>query len=169
MRPQDVPILLKIISFERASINWKMKDLARELDISPSEISESLNRSNHAHLIDYDKRHVFRLALHEFVVYAIRYVFPQSPGSMTRGMRTAHSAPPINKVIRSDEQYVWPDAEGDTKGQAIEPLYPTLVQASKQDEFLYTALALIDALRVGRAREKEIARIELEKMILRGE
>jgi hypothetical protein len=34
MRPQDVPILLKIISFERASINWKMKDLARELDIS---------------------------------------------------------------------------------------------------------------------------------------
>jgi hypothetical protein len=90
---------------------------------------------------------VFRLALHEFVVYAIRYVFPQSPGPMTRGMRTAHSAPPINKVIRSSDHYVWPDAEGDARGQAIEPLYPTLVKASKQDEFLYAGLALIDALR----------------------
>ena len=146
-----------------------MKDLAKELGISPSEISESLNRSYHARLIDDNKRHVFKLAVHEFIVYAIRYVFPQSPGPITRGVRTAHSAPPINKAIRSDEHYVWPDAEGDTRGQAIEPLYPTLVKASKQDEFLYTALALIDALRVGRAREKEIARIELEKMIVRRE
>jgi hypothetical protein len=169
MRPQDVPILLKIISFERSNIIWKMKDLARELGISPSEISESLNRSYHAQLIDYYKRNVFRLALHEFVIHAIGYVFPQSPGPITRGIRTAHSAPPINKVIRSDQHYVWPDAEGDTRGQAIEPLYPTLVRASKQDEFLYTALALIDALRVGRAREKEIAKIELEKMIVRRE
>lgn len=167
MRPQDVPILLKIISFERANINWKMKDLARDLGISPSEISESLNRSYHADLIDYYKRHVFRLALHEFVVYAIRYVFPQRPGPMIRGMRTAHSAPPINKVIRSSDNYVWPDTEGDARGQAIKPLYPTLVRASKQDEFLYAGLALIDALRVGRVREKNIAKEELEKMILK--
>jgi len=166
MRPQDVPILLKIISFERSKVPWRMKDLAFELGISASEISESLNRSNHAQLIDYQKRHVFRLALHEFVTHAIQYVFPQSPGAIVRGMRTAHSAPPINKLIRSDQHYVWPDGEGDTRGQAIEPLYPSLVQAAKRDEFLYSGLALIDALRVGRVREKNIAKVELEKMIL---
>jgi hypothetical protein len=166
MRPQDVPILLKILSLERLNLDWRMKDLARELFISQSEISESLNRSYHAQLIDYYKRRVFRLALHEFTVHAIQYVFPQSPGPIVRGIRTAHSAPPINKVIRSNEHYVWPDAEGDSRGQAIEPLYPTLVKASKQDEFLYAGLALIDALRVGRVREKNIAKEELEKMIL---
>ena len=167
MRPQDVPILIKILSLERFNPNWRMKDLARELFISQSEISESLNRSYHAQLIDYHKRRVFRLALHEFVIHAIQYVFPQSPGPVVRGMRTAHSAPPINKMIRSSEHYVWPDAEGDARGQAIEPLYPTLVRASKQDEFLYEALALIDALRVGRVREKNIAKDELTSIILK--
>jgi hypothetical protein len=167
MRPQDIPILLKIISVERFSPEWRIKDLARDLFISPSEISESLNRSYHAQLIDYYKRHVFRLALHEFTAHAIQYVFPQSPGPLVRGIRTAHSAPPLNKIIRSSENYVWPDAQGNARGQAIEPLYPTLVRASKQDEFLYAALALIDALRVGRVREKNIAKDELKKMMLR--
>src|ERR1043165_7218645 len=65
------------ICLECFNLDWRMKDLARELFISQSEISESLNRSYHAQLIDYYKRRVFRLALHEFTVHAIQYVFPQ--------------------------------------------------------------------------------------------
>jgi hypothetical protein len=146
MRPQDVPILLKIISLERFNPEWRMKDLARELFISPSEISESLNRSYHAQLIDYYKRHVFRLALHEFTAHAIQYVFPQSPGPVVRGVRTAHSAPPLNKIIRSSENYVWPDAEGNARGQAIEPLYPTLVKSSPRSRPLSALFQLAKAL-----------------------
>jgi hypothetical protein len=166
MRPQDVPILLKILSFETAKVDWQMRNIAQELDISPSEVSESLNRSSQADLIDGAKQHVNKLALHEFLIHGLRYVFPQSPGPLVRGTNTAHSAPPLNKMIRSSENYVWPDAVGDSKGQAIEPLYPSLVQAAKRDPFLYQSLALIDALRVGRVREQNLAKSELEKMIV---
>lgn len=143
-----------------------MKNIAHDLNISPSEVSESLYRSSQAELLDTSKKNVNKLALHEFLIHGIRYVFPQSPGPIVRGTRTAHSAPPLNKLISSEENYVWPDATGDSKGQAIEPLYPSLVQASKQDSFLYRSLALIDALRVGRVREQNYAKKELEKMII---
>lgn len=166
MRPQDVPILLKILSFEKGKVDWQMRNIALDLSISPSEVSESLYRSSRAELIDGNKRNVNKLALHEFLAHGIRYVFPQSPGPIVRGTKTAHSAPPLNKLISSDENYVWPDAIGDSKGQAIEPLYPSLVQAAKQDPFLYKSLALIDALRVGRVREQNYAKKELEKMIV---
>jgi hypothetical protein len=54
MRPQDVPILLKIIA--KGIEPWQNKDLAAELYFSASEISESLNRSLFARLIDFEKR-----------------------------------------------------------------------------------------------------------------
>ena len=43
MRPQDIVILLKIATY--GDNNWYMKDIANDLFISPSEVSESLNRS----------------------------------------------------------------------------------------------------------------------------
>jgi hypothetical protein len=119
-----------------------------------------------AGLVDQLKSRVNKHSLYEFLVHGIQYVFPQRPGAIVRGMKTAHSALPLNKLIASADDYVWPDAEGDAKGQAIEPLYPSLVNAAKRDIFLYQTLALIDALRVGRLREKDRAKKELEKLIL---
>ena len=49
MRPQDIVILLKMITIRKST--WLFKDLAEELKISPSEISESLNRSQIAGFI----------------------------------------------------------------------------------------------------------------------
>lgn len=167
MRPQDIPILIKILSYDKARQPWQMKDLAADLRISPSEVSESLNRSAEADLLDGEKKRVNRLALNEFLMYGIRYVFPQKPGPLARGMKTAHSAPPLNKSISSNENFVWPSADGQVLGQAIEPLYRSVVDAAKDDPFLYQCLALIDVLRMGRARERDFARKELEKSILR--
>lgn len=167
MRPQDVPILLKILSYDKEKHPWQMRNIASDLKISPSEVSESLNRSVEAELLDSRKKNVNRLALNEFLIHGIRYVFPQRPGAMVRGMKTAHSAPPLNKAISSNENYVWPYAEGQVLGQAIEPLYPSLVQAARDDSFLYQCLALIDVLRVGRTREQNMARKELERFILK--
>jgi hypothetical protein len=168
MRPQDIPILIKILSYiGSGQLTWQMKQIAADLNISASEVSESLNRSYHADLIDKSKKNVSRLALLEFLIHGIRYVFPEKPGAMVRGVKTAHSAPPLNKLIGSNESYVWPDANGKSKGQAIEPLYPSVVEASMNDQFLYQCMALIDVLRVGRARELELAKKHLEQMILK--
>jgi DNA-binding Lrp family transcriptional regulator len=166
MRPQDVPILLKIISYNKRKEEWQMKNLAFQLGISQSEVSESLNRSMEAGLIDESKKVVNRIALVEFLIHGIKYVFPQKPGALTRGVKTAHSAPPLDKQISSEMKYVWPDAHGQDIGQAIEPLYSTLVQPCRVDDNLYQFLALVDVMRVGKAREQELAKKELEKLIL---
>ena len=43
----------------------------------------------------------------------------------------------------------------------IEPLYPSVPEAAMRDEELYQLLVIVDTLRIGRAREKEIAIKEL--------
>ena len=166
MRPQDIVVLLDIIS--KDSSPWMMKDLAQETNISPSEVSESLNRSYLAGLIDKSKKKIMRHALLEFLIHGLRYVFPQKPGATVRGIPTAFSAPPLDDLIRSDEKLVWPYAQGNVRGQAIEPLYPSVIEAALKNSQLHELLALVDALRVGRVRERELAKVKLEKRILHG-
>jgi len=52
---------------------------------------------------------------------------------------------------------VWPHPEGDVRGESLEPLYPSAIDAARRDRALYESLALVDALRVGRARERALA------------
>ena len=45
------------------------------------------------------------------------------------------------------------------------PLYPKLPLAAARDQALYELLALFDALRIGQAREREMARKLLEERL----
>ncbi|MDA3891562.1 MAG: hypothetical protein PF517_07860 [Salinivirgaceae bacterium] len=161
MSPLDVVVMLKIIAYGDQS--WLQKTMSEDLFISQSEISKSLVRSKFAGLIDSSGKKVKRLSLMEFIQYGIMYVFPQQPGAIVRGIPTAHSAPPLSITIQSTEHYVWPSGKGTVRGQSIVPLYPSVVDAIQKDNKLYEMLSLIDALRVGRAREKELAIKELHK------
>lgn len=182
MRPQDIPVLLKISA--QYSRSWSEhdhlgsvrvlpksgrdilnKDIAAQLRISPSEVTESLARSAFAGLYDPESKRVMSRALFEFLQYGLKYVFPQQPGALIRGVPTAHSAKPLSDLIQASEHYVWPSANGTVRGQAIEPLYPTIVQAIESDPLLYEMLALIDAIRVGKAREVKLAVDELRKRL----
>ena len=164
MRPHDIVILLKIAA--KQDRPWFMKDLAYELGISASEVSESLNRSVIARLLAEDKKQLMRKALLEFLIHGLGYVYPQRPGQLVRGMPTAHSAPPLNSFIVSSEPYVWPYHEGTVRGQAIEALHPNVPSASMKDPGFYEFAALADSLRVGRARERSQA-IDILKAKLR--
>jgi predicted transcriptional regulator len=163
MRPQDIIILLKIAS--RKDQAWLMKDLAHELGISASEVSESLNRSAIAGLLSKDKKRLMSLALCEFLEFGLRYVYPQQPGAMVRGIATAHSAPPLSNEIVSNEPFVIPYAKGNLRGQAVESLHSKLAEACLKDNAFYELIALSDCLRVGRMREKKMAMDELRKRI----
>ena len=165
MRPQDVAILLKIISAN--SEHWQLVGLSNSLRISISEISESLNRSRLANLIDYNKKKVNRQNLMEFLEHGVRYVFPQEPGSLVRGIPTAHSHPSMKKKFISEMDYVWPENRGKTMGLMIEPFYPKQSEAVNEDEFYYKLLSLVDVIRVGKVREVKYAVTELRKNILR--
>ncbi len=163
MRPQDVVILLKIAA--KGNNAWLMKDLANELFISASEVTESLNRNVYAGLLAPDKRQIMKSALLDFLRYGLRYVFPQKAGTLVRGIPTAHSAPPLNDLIASEVAYVWPDAKGEAKGLALEPLIASVPAACKLDAALYELIALTEALRAGKAREQETAFNELKKRL----
>lgn len=79
-------------------------------------------------------------------------------------MPTAHSAAPLAKrIVSSDaDMYVWPSDKGRARGQTIEPLYLKAPLAAEKDTELYELLALVDAVRAGRAREQALAVRELE-------
>jgi DNA-binding transcriptional ArsR family regulator len=164
LKPQDIVILLKIIALGEK--NWFHHTLAQEIGMSQSEVSQSLNRSRYAGLIDEGRKKVNKLAFTEFLLHGVTYAFPQKPGALVRGILTAHAAEPLNKIINATEKYVWPYAKGNERGQAIEPLFSPVVEASLKDKELYELLTMVDAIRVGKIREKEIAKKELEKRIL---
>ena len=164
MRPQDIVILLKIIAIK--DNNWKSKTISESLNISASEVSEALNRCQFAKLIDSKKQKVHTSAFKEFLIYGLKYVFPVKPGAIVRGMPTAHSAFPIKEhIAESKDVYVWAYAKGNARGQSIEPLYKTVPAIVENDKLFYELLAIVDTIRVGKAREVNIAIVELEKRI----
>ena len=163
LRPQDLVVLLKLLI--GAEESWNQIYLARSLFISQSEISESLKRSAYARLLQNNGKEVARKPFMDLLQYGVPYLFPQQPGVEVRGIPTAHSAAPLVHLISSSENYVWPYAKGHMRGHSILPLYPTVIQAVELDTQLYECLALIDALRVGRARERNLALELLTKKI----
>jgi hypothetical protein len=164
MRPQDILVLLKIISMKNP--DWLNIEIANSLNISQSEVSEALNRCKIAHLIDDDKRRIYINSFKEFLIYGLKYVFPAEPGAIVRGIPTAHSASPIKEKLSSgSENFVWPYSKGVLRGQAIEPLYSTVPMVVQNDQLFYELLVIIDTLRIGRVREIKIAIEELEKRL----
>jgi hypothetical protein len=96
-------------------------------------------------------------------VHGVKYAFPPDRGPLTRGLPTAYAAPPLNTliVLPDEPPPVWPDPEGKVRGYAFSPLYPSVPKAAALDPALYELLALVDAIRDGRARERELAIKEL--------
>jgi DNA-binding transcriptional MocR family regulator len=166
LKPQDILAILKIHSWD--STNWTYSSLAQSLGMSASEVHAALERSEAAGLYYGSQRKILKQAVFEFLVHGLRYVFYAQPGSLSRGLPTAHSAEPLkSKLVASpSEVYVWPDPQGVVRGQAIAPLYRSVPQAANNDPKLYALLSLIDAIRVGRVREQRLAIGELEKRLV---
>ncbi len=166
--PLDILILLKIISLWGK--DWYQTDIAKSLGISQSEVSKSLHRLKISWLLAPNTSTVVMSEnVLEFLKHGIRFVYPQWPGAIVRGIPTAHSSSVLKNEIISNDHFVWPYAKGTVKGQSIIPLYHTVPKAVLTDNNLYQLLALVDAIRIGNARDKKISFKKLEKRILLGE
>lgn len=165
LKPQDIVVLLKVHSWQDR--DWTYSTLASSLGMSASEVHAALKRCEVSRLYDGNQRQILKHALLEFLIHGLKYVFPGEPGSLSRGLPTAHSAEPLKSLLVVDptDAYVWPDPTGEVRGQAIEPLYRSVPIAAKNDPQLYVLLSLIDAIRVGRVREQRLAIRELEQKI----
>lgn len=162
LKPQDVLVLLRLAG---DSSTWTFKSLASDLGMSVSETHAALERACESGLYDPRKRKVREHALLEFAIHGIPYVFPARPLPRARGIVTAHSAEPLigRIVVSDDDRLVWPHPEGTEFGDAIEPLYRSAPEAARRNPKLHRRLALVDALRIGRAREKKMAAEALDE------
>jgi hypothetical protein len=166
LKPQDIVVLLKLAASPEKRT---YATLAKELGMSPSEVHGAGQRAVAAGLLDPLSRQPVRQALLEFLVHGLRYVFPPKMGPLGRGMPTGRAALPISRLMARDEEPppVWPDPEGKVRGLTLQPLYPSVPKAARQDRSLYEFLALVDSLREGRARERKLAEAELTRRLLR--
>jgi biotin operon repressor len=164
LKPQDVLVLLKLAVREDSG-RPSYLDLARSLGMSVSSVHAAMQRTKRLGLLINHQPN--RRALLEFLVHGIRYVFGVERGELTRGMPTAYAAPPLSTEIASGNEPppVWPDSEGTVRGETFSPLYKSVTTAARNDPQLYQVLALVDALRAGRARERNLAEQHLQKLI----
>jgi DNA-binding Lrp family transcriptional regulator len=163
LKPQDVVVVLKLCEFDGKRPPFAQ--IAEELFMSASEVHGAVKRAQASHLlhgIELGERPNCK-ALEEFLIHGLKYVFPAQHGAMTRGMPTSYAAEPLRRFIKAgdDPPPVWPSPDGPVRGAAFEPLYHSVPEAAKRDSFLYELLALIDAIRDGRVRERELAKKEL--------
>ncbi|WP_257279623.1 hypothetical protein [Endozoicomonas sp. ISHI1] len=154
-----------------AADSYGVRTLAQMTGISKSQVNLALNRCYSVGLAKKDRRSgvpsVNRKSLFEFIVYGLKFVFPASPGPVTRGVTTSLVAPVFNNELMSAGELlpVWPDARGLSKGQGIEPLFKSATYAIRKDPAFYVLLALVDAIRMGQPRERNLAIRRLENYL----
>ena len=167
LKPQDVVLALKLVA--QGASPWTQPQLARTLHLSAGEVNHGLKRLAACHLFNARERRVVRASLQEFLLSGLRYVFPAQLGLFGEGMRTAFSVGPLSHHVRLGDEdiIVWPTTgnAARTRGRLMEPLYRTAPLAAEEDPLLHEYLALADTLRVGRARERALARDELTRRL----
>lgn len=159
LKPQDLLVALKVASNPNRYFTYA--DLARELFVSASEAHAAVQRAEMSRLVSRSDMGLvaIRSALQEFVVHGVQYAFPAFTGPLTRGMPTGYAGPALKPQFEHVDGLapVWPDPEGQTRGTSFYPLYPSVPAACRMDSALYEVLTLIDAIRGGAARERELA------------
>jgi hypothetical protein len=165
LKPQDIVVLLKVHACKEHE--WTYAELSSGLGMSTSEVHAGLKRCIVSGLCSDSSRQLRIQAVLEFLTHGLKYVFPVQPGAMGRGIPTAHCAEPLKSLVSFSPEscYVWADPSGSVKGQIIEPLYKSVPAAVKNDPFLYELLCLIDAIRLGRVREQQLAIQLLEERL----
>jgi hypothetical protein len=170
LRPQDVLLACKLFSLGESE--WIFSRLAGSLAISASEAHAASERCRAAGVLGTPrgKLTVARRKFFELCTVVVPQVYYAVRGSVELGIPTSIYAEPLKGMFVSDLKRVipliWPYESGTIKGESLLPLYPTVPRAIQHDEALYKLLALIDVVRAGEAKERQMAVDMLEKMIL---
>ncbi len=168
LKPQDLVLLLKLALHGREHFSYAA--LAKMLFMSASEVHAGLKRCQLARLVTNPgegEAQVARAPLREFLLFGAKYAFPPFRGSLVRGMPTAYAGPLLRDMVAQPDEPppVWPFAQGSARGFALYPLYRTVPLAVQQDPKLHQALSLFDAIRIGSARERDMASSLLKTLL----
>lgn len=154
LRPHDVAVALQLVLTPEVTF----AALAKAVGLSLGESHNSVRRLQHAKLVSSVRRRTVVPALRDFLIFGVPYAFPADVGPETRGVPTAHSAPPLAERISSADAVVWPSERGNMRGRGLLPLCSSAALLAESNPELYHLLALVDAIRIGRARERNLAK-----------
>jgi hypothetical protein len=167
LKPQDLVVALKVAINGRRE--FLLTTLGVELGMVVSAIHGSIGRCEQARLLSRAAGGIrpIKSALLEFVIHGARYAYPAVQGSLTRGMATSLAGPSLREYFDQNKAMppVWPDPLGESYGPSITPLHHIVPEACRLDEGLLDVLTLLDAVRAGAARERELASKLLEERL----
>ena len=161
LRPHDVCVLLQL-AIKRG---LTFRQLAAEVRLSLGEVHNSKNRLETAGLVSRGMPSVNLHGTIEFLSYGVPYAFPGVLGAEVRGVPTAFSAPPLSDEVESAMMVVWPSPKGSVRGLSLDPLCRSAPGAIDSNPLLYQLLVLTDGIRIGRARERRVARNHLTTLL----
>lgn len=164
LRPHDVCVGLQWLLTPEATY----RELASCVGLSLGEAHNATRRLEIAQLLQPASRVVQRGALLEFLIHGVPYAYPGQLGPETQGVPTAYSGPALAREIAGTDVIVWPSVRGEARGSALVPLCNAAPLLREKNPDLYRWLTIVDAIRVGRSRERSLARSLLESEILKG-
>jgi DNA-binding Lrp family transcriptional regulator len=153
LRPLDVAVALRLSREPGSTFEAIADDLAMSVSVAHGAVA----RLRSAGLVQRERRQVNRHALLEFLEHGVRYAFPAARGGSARGVPTAHSAPVLAGQLVAGDVVVWPSAAGRILGESLTPLYDRAPLLAEKSPAEYDMLALVDAVRIGGARERSLA------------
>ena len=152
---------------------WTVRSLASELEFPHAATQRSLKSLQDARLtFKLGKRSIAsEVAIPragEFLIHAVKYVFPPVFVGESRGIATAWDAPPLREKLTARGEMrmpiVWPYALGDERGEGIQPVHESVPRiAVKFGGKTREILSLVDAIRYGPSRVSQMATAELER------
>jgi hypothetical protein len=168
LRPGDIAVLLRLA---KADPYAPISELAAGVALTAAQVYQALKRAEAGFLVQLgsqrgrapQKKVLNRRPLLSLLQHAVRHVYPARLGGETVGVASFSAFAPT--VFEPGLQPVWPYGNGGDRGLEIEPLYRQAPRAALADPEFHRALAAVDALRVGRARERQWGLRELEKWL----
>ncbi len=161
MSPEKQPSLRPLDAVVALHLALQPEDgyetVADVLGIGLGSGHRSVKRLVAAGLVLPHRRAVSPGPLMEFLEHGVRFAFYPVTGPEAQGVPTAHSGPPMVEQIASERAMVWPSADGTVRGDSLIPLYEGAPRLARRSPRLYELLTLVDAIRVGRARERRLA------------
>ena len=155
----DLLVALKLAVSEPSAAS--VRALGEALDLSKSTVANSLRRLRALGLVREDGR-VNKLAHRDCLEHAVRWIAPAEIGDFELGLPTAHASPTMAAKLTGDlDPLVMPLPHGPERGRAVSPLHPSAPAAAARDAKLHRLLAVVDSFRVGGARERQVAAVEL--------
>ncbi|MGC3999570.1 MAG: hypothetical protein QM767_19845 [Anaeromyxobacter sp.] len=172
LKPQDVLVLINLAL--RRDAAWSYPQVAAALGLSVSEVHAAVQRGLLSRLAVASGPKGIGVQVQnllEFLIHGVKYAFPVVRGQLTRGHPTGYAAPVLRNLIAHGDGSVpvWPDPEGTARGESFSPLYSSqaTIRAILADAPMYDAAALVDAIRGGSARERQVAGDLLQRMLSR--